>query len=133
MESFRLEYGSGLPVPSPGDLSSPGMEPRSPAWQADSLPLSHLGSPSLTMDLIKSISLQGQICQRIKHRSLPQLVKGQLAHGKLPEQIWQIDYICPLILDKGCPYVCTAVNIYSGYLVTIPFRRVNQTNTIKTI
>ena len=83
------------------------------------------------MDLIKSISLQGQICQRIKHRSLPQLVKGQLAHGKLPEQIWQIDYICPLILDKGCPYVCTAVNIYSGYLVTIPFRRVNQTILLK--
>jgi len=46
MESFRLEYWSGLPVPSPGDLPSPGMEPRSPAWQADSLTLgSHLGSP----------------------------------------------------------------------------------------
>ena len=39
---------------------------------------------SLTVDLFKSVSLQGQICQHIKHRSLPQLVKGQLAHGKQP-------------------------------------------------
>ena len=46
MEFSRQEYWSGLPVPSPGDLPSPGMEPRSPAWQADSLTLgSHLGSP----------------------------------------------------------------------------------------
>ena len=32
------EYWSGLPFPSPGDLSNLGMEPRSPALQADSLP-----------------------------------------------------------------------------------------------
>ena len=31
----RQEYWSGLPSPSPGDLSNPGMEPRSPALQAD--------------------------------------------------------------------------------------------------
>ena len=31
--------------PSPGDLLDPGIEPMSPAWQADSLPLSHQGSP----------------------------------------------------------------------------------------
>ena len=39
----RQEYWSGLPFPSPGDLSHPGIEPRSPALQADSLPLSHQG------------------------------------------------------------------------------------------
>ena len=32
---------SGLLFPSPGDLYNPWMEPASPAWQADSLPLSH--------------------------------------------------------------------------------------------
>jgi len=31
MEFSRQEYWSGLPVPSPGDLSNPGMEPASPA------------------------------------------------------------------------------------------------------
>ena len=34
----RQEYWSGLPFPSPGDLSDPGIEPRSPALQADTLP-----------------------------------------------------------------------------------------------
>ena len=34
----RQEYWSGLPYPSPGDLPDPGIEPGSPALQADSLP-----------------------------------------------------------------------------------------------
>ena len=33
----RQEYWSGLPFPSPGDLPDSEIEPRSPAWQADSL------------------------------------------------------------------------------------------------
>ena len=35
---FRQEYWSGLLFLSPGDLPDPGIEPRSPALQADSLP-----------------------------------------------------------------------------------------------
>ena len=35
------EYWSGLPILSPGDLPRPGIEPASPALQADSLSLSH--------------------------------------------------------------------------------------------
>ena len=41
----RQEYWSGLPFPSPGDLPDPGIEPRSPALQADSLPVELQGSP----------------------------------------------------------------------------------------
>ena len=33
----RQEYWSGLPFPSPGDLPNPGIKPRSPALQADTL------------------------------------------------------------------------------------------------
>ena len=33
------EYWSMLPFSSPGDLPDPGIKHRSPAWQADSLPL----------------------------------------------------------------------------------------------
>ena len=43
-----LEYQSGLLFPSPEDLPDPRFEPPSPvssALQADSLLLSHLGSP----------------------------------------------------------------------------------------
>ena len=38
MEFSRQEYWSGLPFPSPGDLPDLGIEPRSPAMEADSLP-----------------------------------------------------------------------------------------------
>jgi len=38
MESSRPEQWSGEPFPSPGDLPKPGIEPRSPALQVDSLP-----------------------------------------------------------------------------------------------
>ena len=41
---FHQEYWSGLPFPCPGDLPDPGIESRSPALQADSLPLIHLGN-----------------------------------------------------------------------------------------
>ena len=41
MEFPRQEYWNRLSFPSPGDLSDPGVKPMSPAWQADSLPLSH--------------------------------------------------------------------------------------------
>ena len=34
----RQQYWSGLPFPSPEDLPDPGIEPRSPEMQADSLP-----------------------------------------------------------------------------------------------
>ena len=34
----RQEYQNGLPFPSPGDLPEPGIEPRPPTLQADSLP-----------------------------------------------------------------------------------------------
>ena len=36
----RQEYCNGLPFSSPGDLSNPGVKPKSPALQVNSLPLS---------------------------------------------------------------------------------------------
>ena len=55
MEFSRPEYCSGLSCPPPGDLPNPGIKPRSPALQVDSLlPESpekpkntEVGSPSL--------------------------------------------------------------------------------------
>ena len=40
----RQEYWNGLPFPSPEDLPDPGIKPISLVLQADSLPLSNLGS-----------------------------------------------------------------------------------------
>ena len=46
LEFSRQEYWSGLPFPTPGDLSDPGLESLvSPALSVDSVSLCHLGSP----------------------------------------------------------------------------------------
>ena len=42
----RQECWSGLPFPSPGDLPDPGIEPGSPALQADALPSEPPGKAS---------------------------------------------------------------------------------------
>ena len=59
----------GLPCPSPEDLPDPGMESGSPALQADSLPLIHLGSPQ-----------KESRCKR-SHGSIP---KPWSLHGESP-------------------------------------------------
>ena len=45
----RQQHWSGLPCPPPGDLLDPGIKPRSPALQADSLLLGQQGSPTYTL------------------------------------------------------------------------------------
>ena len=49
----RQEYWNGLPFPSPGDLSYPGIKWVSPSWQVDSFPLSHLGRPKKEYSRLK--------------------------------------------------------------------------------
>ena len=72
----RQKYWSGLPFPSPEDLPrDSGIEPAAPAWQADSLPLSHLGSPMRT-------------CNGGNY-----LVKGDWEGGFLEEVFQQIAHI----------------------------------------
>ena len=59
MEFSRPEYWGGQPFPSPGYLPNPGIEPRSPAMQADSLPAEPQGKPKNTG--VDSLSLLQQI------------------------------------------------------------------------
>ena len=42
---LSMEFSYGLPFPSLEDLPNPGIKPGSPELQADSLHLSHQGSP----------------------------------------------------------------------------------------
>jgi len=50
MRFSRQEYWSGLPFPSPGGLPDPGIEPRSPALQADSFPTELQGKPIVLIE-----------------------------------------------------------------------------------
>ena len=43
----RQGYKSGLPFPSPGVLTNPGIEPGSPTLQADALLSEPLGKPTI--------------------------------------------------------------------------------------
>ena len=49
----RQEYWSVLPFPTPGGLPDPGIEPHLLHWQVDCLPLKHLGSPEVLVDVCK--------------------------------------------------------------------------------
>ena len=49
----RQEYWSGLLFPSPGDLPKSGIEPWSPALQADPLPTELQGKPLVLNDTLK--------------------------------------------------------------------------------
>ena len=52
----RQEYWSGLTFPSSGDLPNPGIKPRSPALQTDSLPSKPPRKASVSIGPLKCIS-----------------------------------------------------------------------------
>ena len=62
MGSSRQEYWSGLPFPSPGDLPNPGIEPRSPALQADTLTSELPGK-----GLLKILSFSSEVSTIVWH------------------------------------------------------------------
>ena len=79
----RPEYWRGWPFPSPGELPNPGIEPRSPALQVDSLPIELSGKQGIyemsafTMILNNSLQLENQVHKNMrlfpspKHLTLP--------------------------------------------------------------
>ena len=56
MEFSMQECWSGQPFPSPGDLPDPGIEPRSPALQADSLSSEPAGKPTKFLLTINNLN-----------------------------------------------------------------------------
>ena len=54
VEFSRQEYWSGSSFPAPGNLPHPGIEPRSPTWQADALTSEPPGKPRQVSLEIKS-------------------------------------------------------------------------------
>ena len=48
---------TGVPFPSPGDLPDPGVKPRSPTLQADTLPVELQGNPCAGSNLAPRVLL----------------------------------------------------------------------------
>ena len=67
----RQEHRSGLPFPSSGDLPNPGIKPRFPTWQADSLLTQPLGESKKTrvgsLSLLQGIFLTQESNQGLLH------------------------------------------------------------------
>ena len=62
----RQEYWSGLPFPSLGDLPDPGIEPRSPALQADALTSEPPGKPRVKQILSYEVVILNLGTERLK-------------------------------------------------------------------
>ena len=73
MDFSRQEYWSEWPCLSPGDNAEPGIKPRSPTLQADSLLSEPPGKPEVsTGHIIFCASLQGHL--RVKGAAMPCIV-----------------------------------------------------------
>ena len=71
----RQEYWGGCPCPLPGDLPNPGVEPRSPTFQVDSLPSEPQRKPKNigvgSLSLLQGIFLtQGSTLQELRGRGI---------------------------------------------------------------
>ena len=120
IEFSRQEYWSGLPFPSPGDLPNPGIEPRSPALQADSLPSETPGKPnesesrSVLSDCLRphGLVLQARILEWVAFSLLQQIFPTQESNWGLlhcRQILYQMSY-------QGSPKEKSAVqHVSSGW------------------
>ena len=76
MEFSRKEYWNGLPFPSPGDLLNPGIDPGSPALQADALLYEPPGNPEVkvTQSCLTLCDPMGYTVQGVLQAGIPQWV-----------------------------------------------------------
>ena len=84
----RQEYWSGLPFPSPGDLPHPGIEPRSPALQADTLP----SEPPV--QLIKHFAIYLKLRQHYKSTILQYIFLSACFYSEHPTGHFLLTKLC---------------------------------------
>ena len=85
MGASRQEYWSGVPFPSPGDLPDPGIEPGSPAFQADTLTSEPPESPRGPLN--PALYLRGLEIFSVSSVSLP--MGAQFERWTPPAFIWR--------------------------------------------
>ena len=93
MEFSRPEYYSGLPCPPPGNFPNPGIKPRSPAFQADSLLSEPPGKPKNTgvssLSLLQGTFLTQELNQGLLHC---RRILYQLSHQGIPRILEWVAY-----------------------------------------
>ena len=109
MELSRQEYWSGQPFPSPGDLPDPEIEPRSPAFQVDSLPSELLGLLALStiFSLVVNTCLGGDAMRLSKfcfsssfHPPILAFIRVSCLQQLL---LWSVPFIAMMFSISLCP------------------------------
>ena len=110
MKFSRPEYWSRYQFPSPGDLPNPGIKPRSPALQVDSLP----AEPQVQFSSVVSHSLQTHGLQHARLLS-PPLSQSLLKFMSIELVILSSHLIlcCPLLLLLS---IFSSIKIFSSVL-----------------
>ena len=102
----RQPYWRGLPFPSPGDLPDPGIEPGSPALQADSLPTELWRKPMEIITLINERLVNHQAIAFPPTlgvwKALLALLCLMLLSPDLPCRDYKPLWSCGLIANLGC-------------------------------
>ena len=93
MEFSMQEYWGGLPFP-PGDLPDPGIEPTSPALQADSLPFEPPGKPVNTPNCLQT-GLRATVSYKRIHSS------QQSLHGTVSHRCLRMLLSLPCVLNMN--------------------------------
>ena len=90
-EFSRQEYWNGLPWPPPGGLPNPGIEPRPPEVQADSLPTEPQGKPTYASKVVLKI-LQATL-QQCMNQEFPDVQAGFRKDREIRGQVAKICWI----------------------------------------
>ena len=90
----RQEHWSGLPFPSPGDLANPGIEPRSPASQADALISEPPGKPLIVLQF-SSVQSCLTLCDSMSYSTPGLPVHHQHLEFTQTHVHWVVDAIQP--------------------------------------
>ena len=96
----RQEYWSRSPCPPPGDLPNPGIKPRSPALQADSLPSEPSGKFKNTgvgsLSLLQENFLTQESTQGLPHC---RQIHYQLSNREAVPQFSSLTQLCPTLCN----------------------------------
>ena len=95
MEFSRPEHWSGYRFPSPRDLPNPGIKPRSPTLQADSLQAEPQGKPIFIFHTLPNAGNDGQWRKRVeKYDTFPQRVCKNINGKKRHTPVYTIKKKC---------------------------------------
>ena len=89
----RQEYWSGLPCPPPGDLPTPGIEPRCPTLQASSLPAELPGKPIRDICTLKTNEISFLTIRWAKRHTYSVSKAGEI--GRLIQGWWEHELVRP--------------------------------------